>query len=88
MNVSLTPELEKFVNEKVQSGMYYSASEVIREGLRLLKEQDTLRQMRFEELRKEIAIGIDQADRGQFVDGEEVFKKLKDKSNKRRQNHA
>lgn len=88
MNVSLTPELEKFVNEKVQSGMYYSESEVIREGLRLLKEQDTLRQIRLEELRKEIAIGIDQADRGQLVDGEEVFKKLKDKSNKRRQSHA
>lgn len=67
MNVSLTPELEAFVNEKVASGMYYSASEVIREGLRLLKEQDTLRQMRLEELRKEIAIGIEQADRGQFV---------------------
>lgn len=68
--------------------MYYSAIEVSREGLRLLKEQDPLRQMRLEELRKEIAIGIAQADRGQFVDGEEVFKKLKDKSNKRRQSHA
>lgn len=68
--------------------MYYSAIEVSREGLRLLKEQDPLRQMRLEELRKEIAIGIDQADRGQLVDGEEVFKKLKDKSNKRRQSHA
>lgn len=42
MNVSLTPELEKFVNDKVKSGMYYSASEVIREGLRLLKERDEL----------------------------------------------
>ncbi|PSB49208.1 type II toxin-antitoxin system ParD family antitoxin [Cyanosarcina cf. burmensis CCALA 770] len=88
MNVSLTPELEAFVNEKVASGMYYSASEVIREGLRLLKEQDTLRQMRLEELKKEIAIGIEQADRGQFVDGEEVFKALKEKSSKRRQSKA
>lgn len=85
MNVSLTPELEQFVNEKVASGMYYSASEVIREGLRLLKEQEALRQMRLEELRREIAIGVEQADRGQFVDGEEVFRKLKEKSNKRRQ---
>lgn len=68
--------------------MYYSAIEVSREGLRLLKEQDPLRQMPVEELRKEIAIGIDQADRGQLVDGEEVFNKLKDKSNKRRQSHA
>lgn len=84
MNVSLTPELEQFVTQKVESGMYYSASEVIREGLRLLKEQETLKQIRLQELRKEIAVGIEQADQGQFVDGEEAFQKLKDKSAKRR----
>lgn len=44
MNVSLTPELEQFVQEKVSSGLYYSASEVIREGLRLLKEREQLQQ--------------------------------------------
>lgn len=42
MNVSLTSELEQYVREKVNSGMYYSASEVIREGLRLLKEREQL----------------------------------------------
>ena len=77
MNVSLTPELEKFVNDKVASGMYYSASEVIREGLRLLQEREMLKKIRIEELRKEIAVGIKQAERGQFVDGEEVFGKIK-----------
>ncbi len=40
MNVSLTPELEKLVQDKVASGLYQTASEVIREGLRLLKERD------------------------------------------------
>ena len=40
MNVSLTPELERVVNEKVESGMYQTASEVVREALRLLKERD------------------------------------------------
>jgi antitoxin ParD1/3/4 len=88
MNVSLTQELEEFVNSKVQSGMYYSASEVIREGLRLLKEQDALREMRLQELRKEIAVGTEQADRGQFVDGEEAFQKLKAKSAERRRKKA
>jgi antitoxin ParD1/3/4 len=88
MNVSLTTELEKFVNEKVSSGMYYSASEVIREGLRLLKERETLKNMRIEELRKEIAIGIEQADQGRFLDGEETFKKIKEKSRQRRQSQA
>lgn len=65
MNVSLTPELEKFVQEKVATGLYNSASEVIREALRLLREQDILRQHHLEELKREIALGIEQADRGQ-----------------------
>ena len=66
MNVSLTPELEQYVNGKVQSGLYHSASEVVREGLRLLKEKDEIHQKKLQELRREIQIGIDQAERGQF----------------------
>jgi antitoxin ParD1/3/4 len=64
MNVSLTPELERYVSTKVRSGLYHSASEVIREGLRLLKEKDEVQQRKLEELRREIQIGLDQADRG------------------------
>ncbi|MBW4585818.1 type II toxin-antitoxin system ParD family antitoxin [Aetokthonos hydrillicola Thurmond2011] len=59
MNVSLTPELEKWVQSKVESGLYTSASEVIREGLRLLKEQDALKAIRLAELRREIQLGIE-----------------------------
>lgn len=58
MNVSLTAELEKYVSEKVASGLYHSASEVIREGLRLLKDQDALREIRLNELRQQIQAGI------------------------------
>jgi antitoxin ParD1/3/4 len=65
MNVSLTNELETYVSQKVESGLYHSASEVIRDGLRLMKERDELHQGRLAELRKEIVIGTDQADRGQ-----------------------
>ncbi len=65
MNVSLTPKLEKLVNQKVSSGLYNSASEVIREGLRLLKEQDELRRQRLKELRAEIAAGMSQARAGE-----------------------
>ena len=43
MNVWLTPKLEQLVNDKVKSGLYNSASEVVREALRLLKEQDALK---------------------------------------------
>ena len=67
MNVSLTSELEKMVNERVRSGMYSSASEVIREALRLLNEQEQLRRQRLEELRKEIDIGLEQANRGEVA---------------------
>jgi antitoxin ParD1/3/4 len=64
MNVSLTSELEQYVTRKVESGLYQSASEVIRAGLRLLKERDELQQARLNELRREISIGIDEADEG------------------------
>jgi len=59
MNVSLTPELEQYVQEKVSSGLYYSASEVIREGLRLLREREQLHQIRLQELRQDIQAGLD-----------------------------
>ena len=68
MNVSLTPELEQLVTKKVSSGMYHSASEVIREGLRLLKEQDDLREHRLSQLRKEVDIGLEQIAQGQYTD--------------------
>ena len=80
MNVSLTPELERLVTEKVESGMYTSASEVVREGLRLLQERDELRRARLEELRREIARGVEQADRGELIDGEEVFRELRERN--------
>lgn len=78
MNVSLTPELEQLVHEKVKSGRYLSASEVIREALRLLEERDKVREMRLEALRKEIAVGIEQGSRADVIDGEEVFRELRE----------
>ena len=77
MNVSITEKLEEFVNDKVESGLYNSASEVVREALRLLVQQDELRQLRLDELKKEIAIGVGQADRGEIIDGEKAFEKLR-----------
>ncbi|NET60257.1 MAG: type II toxin-antitoxin system ParD family antitoxin [Symploca sp. SIO2E6] len=68
MNVCLTLEFEQFVQEKVKSGRYQSASEVIGEALRLLEKQDKTRQMRIEQLRSQIAIGIDQGNQGEVFD--------------------
>ncbi len=73
MNVSLTPELEELVHEKVKSGRYLSASEVVREGLRLLEERDRLYKARLADLQKEITIGVEEADWGELVDGEVVM---------------
>jgi antitoxin ParD1/3/4 len=61
MNVSLTPELERLVNEKVESGLYQTASEVVREALRLLKERDQAR----EQLRTDVQAGFDQIARSE-----------------------
>lgn len=59
MNVHLGETFDKFVVELIASGHYQSQSEVIREGLRLLKEREDLRKLRLEELRKEIQRGLD-----------------------------
>lgn len=86
LNVSLTPELAELVNDKVISGMYHSASEVIREGLRLLKEQDEVRTIRLEELRREIAVGAAQIERGEgtsYASGKELAEKVKSEGRKR-----
>ncbi len=58
MNISLTPQLEELVKTKVASGLYGSASEVLREALRLLEERDRLHALRIDQLRAEIKKGL------------------------------
>jgi antitoxin ParD1/3/4 len=84
MNVHLTPELEQLVQRKVKTGRYNSASEVIREALRLMEERDHLLKFRKEELSKKIAAGLDALRRGEGVDGEEVFRRLRKRIKKSR----
>src|SRR5438067_844988 len=67
MNVSLTKKLQELVAGKVKTGLYQTASEVIREGLRLLEERDRLYQVRLEKLRRGVKLGIDQLDRGEGI---------------------
>jgi len=64
VNVSLTPELERLINDKVEAGSYQTASEVVREALRLLK----LRDEGLVQLRRDIQAGFDQIERGEFSD--------------------
>ena len=77
MNVSLTPELEKIVDQKVKSGLYDSASEVVREGLRLLQQRDEIRETELNALRKEIQKGIDDVEAGRSRDGEEAMAEIR-----------
>lgn len=73
MNISLTPTLEKFVQDKVASGLYNSVSEVIREALRLLASKETISQERILQLNKDIEEGWNDTT---ILDGSSAMKKL------------
>jgi antitoxin ParD1/3/4 len=88
MNVSLTPELDKFVADKVASGRYASSSEVVRQALRLLEEQEQSRASRLEEFNRELQRRIDSADRGRLVTAEESSRRILEKSAQRRKRIA
>ncbi len=84
MNVSLTPELEKFVGAKVGSGRYNSASEVVREALRLLEEHDSARASQLAEFNEELGRRLASLDRGETVDPAQTRARLQRKSEERR----
>lgn len=88
MNVSLTPELDRFVAEKVASGRYTSASEVVREALRLLEEHDRSRAERLAEFNRELKRRLDSLDRGNFVEPEVVWAELERRSRERKKQRA
>jgi antitoxin ParD1/3/4 len=89
MNISLTPELESFVQAKVRSGRYNSASEVIREALRLLDDYEKGRDVaRLAGLRGEIDRRLASLDRRQGIEAEKVFARLRQKSGKRHKKRA
>jgi antitoxin ParD1/3/4 len=88
MNVSLTPELEKFVADKVDSGRYTSASEVVREALRMLEEHDQTRSAQLQAFNQELTHRLASLDRGEFVDPEVVRESIRKKSNERRKRIA
>lgn len=75
MNISLTEELQRFIQQKVQSGLYGSASEVIRDCVRRARAEDA----QLAELRREIDLGLQDIEEGRVVSGEEVFKDLRKK---------
>ena len=75
MNIQLKPEQEKFVRDKIASGAYSNADDVIAEAFRLLETREN----KLKELQDKIAIGTEQLANGQLSDGEEVFDRLRRK---------
>jgi len=84
MNVSLTPQLERLIQRKVKTGMYQTASEVVREALRLLDERDA----EFKKLKADIQEGLDQIERGEYTEHDDaslkdMFEDIKTRGRKR-----
>ncbi|NJK73996.1 MAG: type II toxin-antitoxin system ParD family antitoxin [Oscillatoriales cyanobacterium RU_3_3] len=81
MNITLTPEQEKYVRSQLEGGKYNSVEQLISKALQLLEEQNraSAEQKRLEELRLKIASGTEQIARGQVTDGEIVFARLQEK---------
>lgn len=67
MNVSLSRQLQGFIEKKVRTGRYQTASEVVLEGLRLIEERDSQRALPLRRLRKDIQVGLDQIEKGQVA---------------------
>ena len=86
MNVSLTPELEKFVSTKVNTGRYNSASEVVREALRLSEENDRVRAQQLKEFNQKLGNRLAALDGGEKVNPEVTRARLQNKSRQRLKN--
>lgn len=80
MNVSLTPELDKFVASKVESGRYTSASEVVREALRLLEERDRARNAELAAFDRELGARLAALDAGESVNPDDVRRRIEQRS--------
>jgi antitoxin ParD1/3/4 len=84
MEISLTPDLQKFVDEKVRAGQFESASAVVQRAVALLREEESLTAEDVAELRAELQLGLDQLDAGQGAEWnvEEHKTRLRDRAEK------
>ena len=84
MNISLTPELERQVDQRVATGLYTSASELVREALRLFLQFDNARSKGLDELGGMVAVGLVQADAGETIPGDEGRRRSRERIASRR----
>ncbi|MEM9273679.1 MAG: type II toxin-antitoxin system ParD family antitoxin [Cyanobacteria bacterium P01_F01_bin.143] len=78
--IQLTPEVEDLINKQVKTGKYQDDLAVIKEGLQLLAERERMYQGRFEELKQEVLIGVEELKQGETLDGRQVIERLKAKN--------
>ncbi|MCZ8047422.1 MAG: type II toxin-antitoxin system ParD family antitoxin [Microcystis aeruginosa K13-05] len=76
--IQLTPEIEDLIAQQIKTGKYQDDLAVIQEGLRLLAERDRIYRERFEELKREVMIGVEELRRQEGINGEEVFSELEE----------
>jgi len=88
VNISITPELDAFLRDRVNSGRYQTTSEVVREALRLLERHEQEREEAFHQLKAKLEEGARQAERGELIDGDEVFSELREMIEERRRAKA
>jgi antitoxin ParD1/3/4 len=84
VNISITPELDAFIQSRVATGRYQTTSEVVRDALRLLERQETEREEALRQVKAKLRRGAAQADRGELLDGDEVFEELRAMIDERR----
>lgn len=84
MTVTLTPEQEKFIAEQVKSGRYQSADDIIAQSLGILRAQEEFIRSSSLELREQIAIGVEEIQKGQVVDGRSAIKNIREKLHARK----
>ena len=88
VNISITPELDVFLQSRVQSGRFQTTSEVVREALRLLERHERERDEAFRQVKAKLQRGADAAERGELLDGDEVFDELREMIEERRRAKA
>ena len=76
MSIDVQPQTRKRIEDRIEAGQFRSADEVVRAALDLLEERDRERQQDLQRVRDKIAVGLEQIERGETYDGEEVFEEL------------
>ncbi|HXP83287.1 MAG TPA: type II toxin-antitoxin system ParD family antitoxin [Bryobacteraceae bacterium] len=84
VNVSLTPELDAFLQSRVKSGRYQTTSEVVREALRLLERQEIRREESLRQFKAKLRRGATQSESEKLIDGDVAFDELRELIEERR----